>query len=65
MWLEMKKWFRGLTPEEAYINGRNLVKEELAKLFHLANGQFNTTETHKEFDRGVNDELKEIGYRGP
>lgn len=75
MWKALVKFFKGPTPEEAYENGRRCARESIAKaedksaeadhLFNLASGGFNTTKAHREFDRGVEEQLHELGYQAP
>lgn len=75
MWKKFKKWLTGPTPEEAYQNGRSTARLEIIKadddkataehLFNLASGGFNTTTAHREYDRGVNDQLIELGFKHP
>jgi hypothetical protein len=75
MFRKLIKWFKGPTPAEAYEDGRRVAREEIAKaedksreadhLWHMASGGFNETESHREFDRGVQDQLHEIGYQAP
>lgn len=75
MFAKLRKFFCGPTPEEAYANGARLVDAELAKaadqaaeaehLYAMASGGFNTTEAHRQFDRGVNDRLDALGFDCP
>lgn len=75
MFKKLIKFFKGPTPEEAYQNGRRCVIERLEKvadkeaeslhLFLMAAGGFNTTAAHREFDRGVVDQLITLGYKDP
>lgn len=75
MWNRILKWLKGPTPEEAYEAGRNCAAEaiktakdkssEADHLYNLAAGGFNTTKAHREFDRGIEDQLHEMGYEAP
>lgn len=79
MWKKFKSWFFGATPEEAYENGRKTVdtylRDGMAQgrnpalvaehLWAMGFGGFNTTKAHREFDRGVQDKLEELGYPCP
>lgn len=73
LWGKVVKFFRRPTPEEAYQSGRELAHQSVAcsanpaaeacHLFHLASGGFNTTDSHRAFDRGITDALTEMGYQ--
>lgn len=69
------RFFKGSTPLEAYENGRRCARLSIAQaqdksaeadhLYNLSSGGFNTTQAHREFDRGVNKQLHELGYQAP
>jgi len=75
MFSRLIKWFKGPTPAEAYENGRRVAREEIAKaedksreadhLWNMAGGGFNVNKTDHEFDRGLTDQLHEMGYQAP
>ena len=75
MFKKLIKWFKGPTPEEAYANGRAVALSEINQasdksrkadhLYNMASGGFNTTEAHRQFDRGIEDQLYEMGYQAP
>lgn len=66
------KFFTGPTAAEAYARGRKFARTqvevamfphtEAERMYDQASGGFNTTEAHREFDRGVRDELDAQGY---
>lgn len=69
------KFFRGPTPEEAYQNGRRMARDFIAEsadksagadhLYYMSDGALNGSFAEREFDRGVEDQLHEMGYQAP
>lgn len=72
---QLAKWFKGPTPEEAYAKGRDLARTSMQSaedkqavadyLYGMASGGFNVTAAHREFDRGIQDELDAMGFIAP
>ena len=60
------------TKQEAYESGRKTAKRAIEKsstpnevadhLYLLSDGEFSTQEFERAFDRGIQDQLKEMGY---
>lgn len=72
------KWIKGPTPEDLekhYKNGRFTARVMIIKaddkskcadeLYAMCDGAFNVNTTDYEFDRGVTDQLAELGYNCP
>lgn len=79
MWNRLKKLFQKADPlllqQEAYANGRATAVVEITMaedkskraddLYYLADGAFNVSPVERAYDKGVCDQLEQMGYNHP
>lgn len=75
----LRRFFRNFfglkTPKEFYESGREYARIQLSKtldqssmadhLYDIADGAFNINTENEEYDRGIRDQLHEMGYQAP